>query len=856
MVMKKLYKECLVSIVKSFKKFLSITLIVLLGVGFFAGIRATSPDMQDTLNRYYKKYRMYDISLTSTYGITEDEIEAIRENGYEIEGGYQFDVIVQDGEEEDAVKIFSYDENSKINQLKIVEGRFPSSDMECVIEKNKYTADKKIGDIIYVDDERIKQKELEIVGIVESPVYISTERGSTNLLTGTIHYYLYSLVSNFESDVFTNGYVKLDISDSYFSDEYEKEVDFEQEKLEAKYSELLNNRYEEIHDTYQTKIVEAREAYNQNYSSVSSLLNNPYVDDETKKQIQSELNRAWSEIVNAQEELDQLKSPEMYVLDLETNIGFYSYKEDTFRITNIAKVFPMVFFVVAILICLTTMTRMVEEERGEIGTLKSLGYSDFAICFKYILYAFLATVIGSLVGVMLGFAIIPRVIFNMYKMMYSLSGFQANYYWNLTLIGTILAIFCTVGATFYTCFKVIRESPAELLRPKAPKAGKRVILEYFPLVWNRLKFSRKVTVRNIFRYKKRMFMTILGIAGCTGLVLAGFGLQDCITDVVPNQYENIFQYQVAVTFKDDVSLEEKDEAVVKIQSLETVYQALKVEQESIEVAGKDTKQSITLVVPFGEIADFVKLQDRTTQEQYELSSGAIVTEKLAKLLEIEKGDSLVLKGSKDYSVVVSDITENYLYHFIYVSADVYGSTDYNTVFLKTSEMTEQEENDFSSQLKELSAVSSLSFTSATRSAFDSTMDNFAYIALILIVSAGLLALVVLYNLASVNISERNREMATIKVLGFYDKEVYRYIGRESNIFTVVGIILGILIGKVLTGFIIKTCEVDILMFSLNIHFSSYLYSVLITLFFTIVVNIITYFALKKIDMISSLKSVE
>ena len=743
--MKKIYKECLVSILSSFKKFLSITIIVLLGVGFFAGIRATSPDMQDVLDRYYRQYKMYDIELTSTYGITKEEIEAIQEEGYEIEGAYSFDVIVKNGDEEDAVKVLSYDQDGKINQFEVVEGRLPINDTECVIEHNRYTKDKKIGDKIFVEDDRLQVQELEIVGIIKSPFYISTERGSTDLLTGTIHYYLYSMVSNFTSDVFTEGYVHLASSESYFSDKYEDFVDTEQEKLENIYSNLLNERYEDIKSIYQDNIQKGQEEYDSHYQLAQPVLENPYVDEATKSGIRAQLEEAWSQIVEAQEEMDQLKKPELYVLDLNTNIGFYSYHEDTLRITNIAKVFPMVFFVVAILICLTTMTRMVEEERVQIGTLKSLGYSDRAICFKYVLYALLATLIGSFVGVGIGFQLIPTVFFNMYQMMYSISGFQCNYYLDLTFIGTILAIFCTVGATLYTCFKTVREVPAELLRPKAPKAGKRVFLEYISFIWKRLKFSWKVTIRNVFRYKKRMFMTIIGIAGCTGLVLAGFGLQNCITDIVPNQYEDIFEYQVAVSLKDEVGIEEKNQAFETISQMEEVDGSLKLEMESIEILEKDTNQSIILIVPFGELDGFIKLQDRKTKEKYELLEGAIVTEKLSQLLELAKGDTITLRGEDDYSVVVSDITENYLYHYVYISESVYQGEGYNTIFLKTGDMTTKEEQEFSNKLKELEVVSSLSFTSSTRHTFDSTMENFAYIALVLIVSAGLLAFVVLYR---------------------------------------------------------------------------------------------------------------
>ena len=854
--MKKLYKEFFVSIRKSFKRFLSITLIVLLGVGFFAGIRATSPDMKDTLSRYYKENNMYDIELMSNYGISQDDISKIKDKGYDIEGSISFDVVVNNDDSLYAVKVMSYDKNSDINKLVLMEGRMPSNNNECVIERNDYTEDYKIGDSIYLDSDDVKNKELKIVGIVKSPLYVSDERGSTNLLTGKINYYLYTDISNFNTDVYTEVYIDIDSDNDIFDSKYEDEVDDYEKKLEDVTDIIGNSNYEEIVKQYEDGIDEATSLYEENLDRYNDIKDVTYIDSTVKDTMKDELDSAKVKIDDLKKELDELDKVEWYVLDLSSNAGYYSYDADTERIANIAKVFPMVFFVVAILICLTTMTRMVEEERIQIGTLKSLGYDDVSISFKYVLYAMLATVIGSLVGVVIGFNIIPNIIFNMYKIMYNVDGFVSSFYWGLTLQGMVIALICTVGATIYACAKTLKEVPASLLRPKAPTAGKRVWLEYIPFIWKRLKFSSKVTVRNVFRYKKRMFMTILGIAGCTGLILAGFGLKDCITNLVPNQYEKIFNYQVEVTLNDNLNVDELDSVYEQVNELDEVNKALKVEKESIEIKNKDTNQSITLVVPFSDTSDFIKLQDRKSGKKFDLGSGAIVTEKISNLLDINEGDNLVLDGKKDYKVVVSDITENYLYHYIYISRDVYDSDSYNTILVKTDEMSVKEEQEFSNKLKDIDGVSSMSFTSSTEDMFDSTMKNFSYVSLVLIVSAGMLAFIVLYNLASINISERNREMATIKVLGFYDKEVYNYIGRESNILTIIGIAFGMGIGVVLTRFIIKTCEIDILMFDSNIKAISYVYAILITLIFTIVVNIVTYFSLKKIDMISSLKSAE
>ena len=854
--MRKLYKEFFVSIRKSFKRFLSITLIVLLGVGFFAGIRATSPDMKETLSRYYKENNMYDIELMSNYGISQDDISKIKDKGYDIEGSISFDVVVNNDDSLYAVKVMSYDKNSDINKLVLMEGRMPSNSNECVIERNDYTEDYKIGDSIYLDSDDVKNKELKIVGIVKSPLYVSDERGSTNLLTGKINYYLYTDISNFNTDVYTEVYIDIDSDNDIFDSKYEDEVDDYEKKLEDVTDIIGNSNYEEIVKQYEDGIDEATSLYEENLDRYNDIKDVTYIDSTVKDTMKDELDSAKVKIDDLKKELDELDKVEWYVLDLSSNAGYYSYDADTERIANIAKVFPMVFFVVAILICLTTMTRMVEEERIQIGTLKSLGYDDVSISFKYVLYAMLATVIGSLVGVVIGFNIIPNIIFNMYKIMYNVDGFVSSFYWGLTLQGMVIALICTVGATIYACAKTLKEVPASLLRPKAPTAGKRVWLEYIPFIWKRLKFSSKVTVRNVFRYKKRMFMTILGIAGCTGLILAGFGLKDCITNLVPNQYEKIFNYQVEVTLNDNLNVDELDSVYEQVNELDEVNKALKVEKESIEIKNKDTNQSITLVVPFSDTSDFIKLQDRKSGKKFDLGSGAIVTEKISNLLDINEGDNLVLDGKKDYKVVVSDITENYLYHYIYISRDVYDSDSYNTILVKTDEMSVKEEQEFSNKLKDIDGVSSMSFTSSTEDMFDSTMKNFSYVSLVLIVSAGMLAFIVLYNLASINISERNREMATIKVLGFYDKEVYNYIGRESNILTIIGIAFGMGIGVVLTRFIIKTCEIDILMFDSNIKAISYVYAILITLIFTIVVNIVTYFSLKKIDMISSLKSAE
>lgn len=781
--MKKLLKETIVCMVKTSKRFISILVIVLLGVGFFAGIRAVAPDMKNTLDDYYEKTNMYDIYIASNYGIREDIIDKLQKK-YDIEAVYNFDAITTK-KEDYATKIISYDKNNQINTPKLVKGKMPEAIDEVVID-NHYRNEIKIGDKLTIDSELIKNNTVTVTGYVESPLYISAERDSTNLLSGTIDYYLYMNDDNIISPVKTAAYIKLNTDESRFS-----------------------KKYEEIVKT-------------------------------AKKDIKKTLKE------------EKQTDEKWYVLDIDSNAGFYQYEQDTQRIDNVAKVFPLVFFIVAVLICLTTMTRMVEEERSQIGTLKALGYSDISIMFKYILYAALATIIGSMIGVAIGYRILPDLCFEMYKNMYRLGNIKLSYYSSLTFQGMMIALLCTLGATIYTCRKTLKESPANLLRPVAPPPGKRVLLERIKLVWNHLSFSYKVTVRNVFRYKKRFLMTIIGIAGCTGLILAGFGLKDCIVKMVPHQYEDIFSYQAKINLNE----EKTNETIDKIKENKQIKDILEVHEESITIDNKDTNQSVTLVIPKDNPKEFIKLQDRKTEEQYNLTDGLIITEKLAKLLEVEENDILKFSGTDTYKEKVAHITENYLFHYIYLPKSLYKQDEYNTVLIKTKNMTEKEEKELANELKEIPGVSSITFTSSTRHVFDDTMDSFAYVSLILIVSAGALAFVVLYNLSSVNISERRRELATIKVLGFYDKEVYQYINRENTILTLIGILLGLGTGNILTMYIIKTCEIDMLMFDTTIAWPSYLYAILITMSFAILVNIILYFSLKKIDMIESLKSIE
>ncbi len=971
MVVKTLIKQSFVSIKQTFNRFISILVIVFLGVGFFTGIRETSPNMKDSLDAYFKKENVYDISLMSTWGITDDEINDLKNKGYNVEGSYSFDTLIHI-DDDYVAKVHSYDKNATMNKLVVIEGRLPHSNNECVIEKNKDVGHYKLGDKIIIDDGILKEKELTIVGFVKSPLYVSLERGSTKLLNGKVNFYMYSLITNFDSDVFTEAYIDLNTEDSTFSDKYTSLRDSEVKKLENISDEYRDKRFndekndalkelndniekynKEKEDTYKklddaldkinktekelksnltklnnnekkakTEFANKKKELNNNKKEVENgirelkknisymesvgmdttelkvqlsnlektltTINNGYntlLKRETKtyneiksgkakienakkklesskveladnrKKADTEFEDAYKKIEDARKEIDELEKPEWYVLDLDSNLGYYQFSQDSERIAKIAKVFPVLFYLVAILVSLTTMTRMVEEERSELGTLKSLGYEDNQILFKYMLYALLASVIGSILGVIIGTKTIPKIIYGMYCLMYTLGEFVSKVDLVSYLIGTFIAIGCIMLSTYLAVKKSLKEVPAELLRPKSPKAGKRVLLERIPFIWNRLSFSRKVTVRNVFRYKKRFLMTILGISGCTGLIIAGFGLQDCIIDMVPNQYEKIFSYDLEITFdKDNKNINKDYEEISKFKEFS---KTLKADKDSIELTNIDTNQTIQIIIPFEDYKDFIQIKNRRTNEYYDLNDKVIVSEKLYKLLKLKNDDELDIKlNDNTYKTKVGGSTENYIMHYIYMSKKEYNSDSFNTMFVKINNLTEESRNALSKKLKEYDSVSKLTYNSLSRSIFDDAMKNLGSITIILIVSAGLLAFVVLYNLSNINISERKRELASIKVLGFYDSEVYKYVSRENTILTVIGMAFGCLIGYVLTMYLIKTCEFDITMFSPKISIYSYIYSLLITLGFTILVNIATYFALKKIKMVESLKSVE
>lgn len=588
--------------------------------------------------------------------------------------------------------------------------------------------------------------------------------------------------------------------------------------------------------------------------------------ERNKEEFQTKIAEAEEKLIDAKQKIADIENPKWYVLDRYSNSGYNSFIQDTGSIEGIAQIFPIVFFVVALLISLTSMTRMVEEQRTQIGILKALGYNKIQIASKYVIYASLACVIGGILGMSVGFVLLPKIIWMMYEMMYQMTDISISFRWDVGGMGLLLISVCIIGATIHAVLKELIHTPAVLMRPKSPKMGKRVLLERIPFIWKNLSFSRKVTVRNIFRYKKRFLMTIIGILGCTALITVGFGIRDSIQCIMPNQFEKVFDYDMQIGLKNGLEQKQKQEYITNLQEKTEIEKIVEIYMTSNTVINGEKEEDVQIIVPKEqkELEGTINLADIKAKQKVELQENEIcLTDKASELLGVKQGDTITLKDSdeKERKVKISNIVENYVSHYVYMSKETYENLygeayDTNVLFTKNNNLSKEQENKLAAEIMNQSEVATINRISTTMNMLDDTMKSLNYVVVILIVSAGLLAFVVLYNLSNVNISERIRELATIKVLGFYDKEVYFYVSRETIILTAIGIVLGLVGGYFLNYFIIGTCEINMLRFQKIIKPMSYVYGALITIVFTLIVNIVTYFALKKIDMIESLKSVE
>ena len=622
-----------------------------------------------------------------------------------------------------------------------------------------------------------------------------------------------------------------------------------EKELETKESELA--KAEETIKENETKLADGRKDY-----------------EEAKKEAEDKIAEGEDKIAEAEADLTALEFPAWTVSDRNDMTDYSGYADNANQMKSLGAVFPVLFFLVAALISLTTMTRMVEEERTQIGTLKALGYSKSSIAGKYVFYALLATVGGSVLGVLAGEKIFPYVIIDAYRIMYQhMDGMVLDYQLDHALVASLVALFCTMAGTLSACGKELASMPAVLMRPPAPKEGKRVFLERIGFIWKHLSFSWKSTVRNLFRYKKRLFMTVFGIGGCMALLLVGFGLRDSIMDVVLLQYGEIQLYDGMLVLNEDASDAEVEALKKDLSSRSDVEESMDVYMKKHAAKGENGTCEVYLMMPekLENFSDFIHTRNRITKEAYTLGDeGIILAEKTAKMLGVKSGGSITVESrdGEEVEVPVAEICENYMQNFAYISPGLYeklfGSVpETNNILFKGADSADEAAIEKTGQeLLKNKAALSVTYIGTLAGRLNDMLGSLDVVIVVLIISAGMLAFVVLYNLNNININERKRELATLKVLGFFDGEVSSYVFRENVLLTVFGCILGVVFGSALHRYVITTVEIESYMFGRIIKLPSYLISIAITFCFSILVNLLMHFKLKKIDMVESLKSVE
>jgi len=900
---KAVFKDFIRNIKGSLGRFFAIMAIVAIGVAFFAGVTASSGDMKHSSDSYYDEYNMNDIRILSSIGFTSQDIEAVSKV-YGVKAVYKTntqDVLVDYDGRENVAHISGIpvgkasDDDSYINQLRIKEGRLPQNDKECVVKYEDTRKSMQVGDVISFksgteDDinDTFKDTEYTVVGIVYTPCYVSYDLGSSGIGNGHINYCIYVGDDEFKNNYYTECYAVIDGAkdmDTY-SDEYKKLIDKYADDIKAISKERLDIRKQTVIDEYtrakadkkeelletikknvEDSITEQYQAYYPGMD-VSSMIA-PYVKTAYEKAVAQfdfdAVNAEYDKKMN--ETLADSDSWEWYVLTRESSYSFRDYESSANRMKAIATVFPLFFIIVAGLVCLTTMTRMVEEERGLIGTYKALGYGKATIALKYVIYAFLASLTGAVIGCAAGLRLFPYIIYESWNIIYQMPAIKYASHTILSVVAVASLILVTLIATLYSCYNELSEVPSALMRPKAPKNGKKILLEH-TFIWKHLSFTKKVTMRNIFLYKKRFFMTVIGIAGCGALITAGFGIKDSVQSIIDNQYGQIIHYDNILVFNKNADSDARNNLFDKISSDEYYKSSLMDYAYTAEVkipgSKDDYSTEITVVNDTSAYMDYVTFRTRRSKKTIELDdSGVIISEKLAKDLNVKEGDNVLIhdEDNKQATVKVSGVMEMYINNYIFMTSEyysqVFGYTPDNNRILG---ILTSDGDDIQSVIGDRyltdNNVKSLTFVKANITRFENMIQSLDLVTWVLIISAGMLAFVVLYNLTNVNISERIREIATIKVLGFYDREVGEYVYRENIILTLIGGVFGLLLGMALHAYIMTTIELDGVMFGTKINISSFLISYGITILFSLLINIFMYPSLKKIPMVESLKSVE
>lgn len=846
---RKLWKSIRKSITHSMGRFISIMLLMALGSFALVGLTVTGPDMRATGTTYFKELNSADLTILSDYGIDESERNAIEKASgiRQVEYLYLKDVVIKDTQT--TVRILS--KPSEISKYRIDEGNLPEQDDEIAIDrtyKDKY----KIGDTISFTEkantegnETLKRHDYKITGFISSSEIISEiNMGQTSAGTGELKGYAVVNSDNFDSSVYMMA--KLTFTDTEnlnpYSDEYNDKLQAHKEELTKLLDEQRNNRFSAIKSEYQEKI-----------------------DDGQK-----ELDDGRTELNDAKEKLEKLDAP-TYSVDNRREIpggdGYSVYETVSEIVDSLAKVFPVFLYFVAALVTFTTMTRFVSEERINNGTLKSLGYQDKDVIQKFVVYGFIAGMTGTVLGITLGHTLLPHIVYNAYKHGFLLPPIELHFYVGITILAIILSLISSVLPAYAVAKGDLQETTASLLQPKAPKAGSKILLERITPIWKRMKFTQKVTARNIFRYKNRMFMTIFGVAGAASILFAGFSVKGSISKINEKQFENIIKYDMIVVQNDDLDEEAKTEFNNLLNSEEIKSYSSAYYEEVTKVAGKNNDtQSIKLIIPENDedFNQYISLADRKSQEKIELQDdGIVISERLSKLLNISKGDEITFTDSsnKERTAKVSGICEMYAGHFIFMNTTEYKNAyqkdcESNAKLLLLNDSSTENTNSQAAKFMELSAVKGIVQNTTLYNQINTIVNSLNQIMIVLIIVASMLAVVILYNLTNINVAERIRELCTIKVLGFYDNEVTMYIYKETIFLSIIGVIVGWIIGILLHTYILVAVPPAEVMFDPKVTISSYIVPAVVIAFVTFVLKYYVNNRLKVVDMLEALKSVD
>ncbi len=835
---KSLYREFL----KTFLRFFSIFAITLLGVSSYVGIASTGPDMILTANTYFDDYKLADYRLLSTQGFTQDDINVLNENGdYSVVmAGYGVDVLI----ENNPVRLHSIpNDESDINKIDLLDGRMPENDNEILADSESQS---KIGDKITISNnnseqtlELLHEKEFTVVGIVQWPYYIYLTRGYTNIGDGQLDsFYL--------------------VPQDAFSSPYYLEVFLREKKLEG--LDTFSNEYKTLQDEGVKNLEEI--AYTQTQLRYDNLLKE--IEEQQKLMLENsalhgEILQENSNESNIEQQIPEPQKAQWIIQNRSDQPGFNSYYASIERLEQLSVVFPLFFFLVATLICLTTMTRMVDEKRQKMGLLKALGYTNKSIALEYLFYGIFASFLGALAGGLIGTTVFPLTIWHSYDILCNMPSIILSIHPIIFPLSILVAVTCITVATLVACIGELKSVPSSLMQPKAPKIGKKILLERVKPIWKNFNFIQKITARNIFRYKKRLYMTVLGVAGCTALLLAGFGLGDSINKVMPLQFEDIFNYDASILLS---STDNNDET----NTLNDLGESLYVHNQAITLNfGDKSSQSayVYLIVPKNNetINNFINLKDVESSSTINLDddNGIIITEKIANIISANVGDRITIhyKDKELKNVLITDITQNYFNHYVYMTSNLFkdltdSKATYETVLFKSNDDITKDAN----SIIESDNVNGIIINNEIEKEMYDMMQGLNSLVILSVVSAILLAVVVMYNLINLNITERTREIATLKVLGFNKREFLSYIYRESFYLSIAGIALGILLGVFLLDIMLKTAEITDLLFIHYIAPQSYVLSIIFTIASVLLVDLLVLKRLLNIKCTDSLNSNE